>query len=119
YAAGDLFAFSSLTETFGNVILEAMASGLPVVALRAGGVGDTVRPGETGDLVEPTEPPSRFAGALLALIDDHDRRRRLAQNARAYAESQSWYEIMGALRARYQIVTDTEDSPQRARRAQR
>jgi glycosyltransferase involved in cell wall biosynthesis len=104
YAAGDLFAFSSLTETFGNVILEAMASGLPVVALRAGGVGDTVRPGETGDLVEPTEPPSRFAAAIIALIDDHERRRRLAQNARAYAESQSWDEIMGALRVRYQHV---------------
>src|SRR5262249_8971044 len=51
YAAGDLFAFTSLTETFGNVILEAMASGLAVVALQAGGVGDTVRAGETGVLV--------------------------------------------------------------------
>src|SRR5262249_6118930 len=60
FAAADLFAFSSLTETFGNVVLEAMASGLPVVALRAGGVGETVRSGETGLLVEPTEPPDRL-----------------------------------------------------------
>ena len=43
YAACDLFAFASLTETFGNVVLEALASGLPVVAVRAGGPGDTVR----------------------------------------------------------------------------
>src|SRR5205814_7058842 len=56
YAAADLFAFASLTETFGNVILEAMSSGLPVVAVRAGGPGDTIRPGETGLLVEPADP---------------------------------------------------------------
>ena len=48
YAAGDIFAFASLTETFGNVVLEAMASGMPVVAVRAGGVGDTVQDGKHG-----------------------------------------------------------------------
>ena len=47
----------SLTETFGNVVLEAMASGLPVVALRAGGVGESVQSGTTGILVDPSEPP--------------------------------------------------------------
>ena len=99
YAAADIFAFSSLTETFGNVVLEAMASGLPVVALRAGGVGETVRPGETGLLVEPSEPPDRLADALLSLIDRPDERVRMARAARRYAESQSWDAIMGGLRA--------------------
>jgi glycosyltransferase involved in cell wall biosynthesis len=104
YAAADLFAFSSLTETFGNVVLEAMASGLPVVALRAGGVGDTVRPEETGLLLEPDAPPPRFADAVVRLVDDDALRRSLAQGARDYACSQSWGEIMGVLRARYQSV---------------
>jgi glycosyltransferase involved in cell wall biosynthesis len=106
YSAADLFAFSSLTETFGNVILEAMASGLPVVAVRAGGVGDTVRPGETGLLVEPSDPPDALARALLGLIDDPDARQRMARAALAYARGQSWDEIMGALRTRYQRVID-------------
>ena len=106
YAAADLFAFSSLTETFGNVVLEAMASGLPVVALRAGGVGDTVRPGETGLLIDPGAPPADFSAAVLRLIDDAPLRRRTADSARAYALSQSWPEIMGRLRDRYQDVID-------------
>lgn len=101
YAAADLFAFTSLTETFGNVILEAMASGLPVVAVRAGGPGDTVRPGQTGLLIEPDQPPTTFAAALLSLVDDHERRRRMAHDARAYALSQTWDAIMGGLRERY------------------
>jgi len=106
YAASDIFAFTSLTETFGNVVLEAMASGLPVVALRAGGVGETVRSGSTGDLVEPSEPPARFASALLGLIEQPDERRRMARAARTYALSQSWDAIMAALRGRYQGVID-------------
>ena len=106
YAASDIFAFASLTETFGNVVLEAMASGLPVVALRAGGVGGTVQSGTTGILVEPSEPPERMADALLSLIDRPDERRRMAEAARQYALSQSWDTIMGGLRDRYQRLID-------------
>jgi glycosyltransferase involved in cell wall biosynthesis len=102
YAAADLFAFSSLTETLGNVVLEAMSSGLPVVALRAGGVGETIESGSNGILVEPGEPPERFAAAIRWLIDQEDERRRMAEAARAYAITQSWEAIMASLRQRYQ-----------------
>jgi glycosyltransferase involved in cell wall biosynthesis len=107
YAAADLFAFASTTETFGNVILEAMASALPVVALRAGGPGDIVQPGVTGLLVEPDAPPDRFAAALLGLVDDADLRRPMAGAARSYAASQSWDAIMDDLRQRYRHVIES------------
>ena len=106
YAAADLFAFSSLTETFGNVVLEALASGLPVVALRAGGVGETVRNGETGALLDPAESPRAFADALVRYIDDAGLRRQTAEAARAYACRQGWDAIMAALRARYQGIVE-------------
>ena len=57
YAAGDLFAFASLTETLGNVVLEAMSSGLPVVALKAGGVSETVQSGRLESCWTPASRP--------------------------------------------------------------
>lgn len=101
YAAADLFAFASRTETFGNVLLEAMASALPTVALAEGGPTEIVRHGETGLLLDPLAPPSTFADAILALAEDPVLRRRLAGNARDHARSQSWEQIMGSLRERY------------------
>ena len=111
YAAADVFAFASLTETFGNVVLEAMASGLPVVAIRAGGVGDIVRPGGNGLLFEPTDPPSRFAEGLIRLVDDLALRRDLAEAARAYAVTQTWEAIMGGLRDRYRAIVEKDTVP--------
>ncbi|KAK4051979.1 hypothetical protein OIO90_004509 [Microbotryomycetes sp. JL221] len=52
FASADIFAFPSWTETFGQVVLESLASGLPVVGLRAEGVSDLVRHGETGLLLD-------------------------------------------------------------------
>ena len=110
YAASDLFAFSSKTETFGNVVLEALSSGLPVVALRAGGVADIVRTGETGVLLDPDAPPAAMADALAQLVADADHRRTLAHAARAYALTQTWDAIMGRLRDRYEAVVASADA---------
>jgi glycosyltransferase involved in cell wall biosynthesis len=116
YAAADIFAFASLTETFGNVVLEAMSSGLPVVALRAGGVGETVQSGATGTLVEPTEPPAKLADALLRLVEQPRERRRMAEAARGYALAQCWDAVMAGLRHRYQCVIDERSGRAAARK---
>jgi 1,2-diacylglycerol 3-alpha-glucosyltransferase len=81
---GDLFAFASQTETQGLVLAEALAAGLPVVAIDGPGVRDSVRDGVDG-LVVPTEPPGdragRLAAAMLALAGDAPRRTAMAAAA--------------------------------------
>ncbi len=109
YASMDLFAFASVTETFGNVVLEALASGLPVVALKAGGVGEIVEDDVTGRLVTPDQPPGVLAEALIALVNQTNRRRSMAGAAREYATEQTWESIMSRLRGHYLDVLDPVD----------
>lgn len=103
YAAADIFVFPSDTETFGNVVTEARASGLPVVAPARGGVMETVRTGETGILVPPRNA-GRLAEATLSLLRDGPMRARLAAGARSEAESRSWSTILDGLLASWEEV---------------
>jgi glycosyltransferase involved in cell wall biosynthesis len=96
YAVGDVFAFPSDTETFGNVVMEALASGLPVVAPRKGGVTDSVIPGRTGELVRPRDPVD-FADTIIALLRNDERRRALAKGARDFALARSWDSVFETL----------------------
>ncbi|AEI39321.1 glycosyltransferase family 4 protein [Paenibacillus mucilaginosus] len=98
YAAADLFLFPSATETFGNVVLEAMASGTPVVGADAGGVADTVRHGSTGILCRPGSL-SDFVEAVERLYNNPSQRAELAGAARAYSLEQSWDSIFDRLYA--------------------
>jgi glycosyltransferase involved in cell wall biosynthesis len=79
YQLGDVFAFSSTSETFGMVIIEALASGLPVLAVKAPGAVDIITDGLDGILVE--DDVSQFAKQLKNLIKDRELRQRLSANA--------------------------------------
>jgi len=96
YASADLFAFPSLTETFGQVAQEAMASGLPVLGFDADGVRDLVRPAETG-LLAPLGDGATFTRLLNELLALPDERMRLGTHARALAESRTWESVLDGL----------------------
>ncbi len=100
FASADLFAFPSLSETFGNVVLEALASGLPTAAFAVPGPQDIVLSGETGILVRECSAPA-LAAALQLLVDDDDLRRRWGRAARLYAENQRWEDICRGVREHY------------------
>ncbi|PYI00362.1 UDP-Glycosyltransferase/glycogen phosphorylase [Aspergillus sclerotiicarbonarius CBS 121057] len=92
YASADLFLHCSITETFGLVVLEAMASGVPVIARDQGGPSDIVRNQETGYLVPPGEVEV-FAGLVGEVVRDERLRGKLGVRARAYAEEMTWEKI--------------------------
>ena len=85
--AMDILAFPSHEESFGNVLLEAMAMNLPVVASNSGGVGDIVVDNETGILVPPRDA-ERLAAGLLKLVLNSDKRARFAASGRIRVEQQ-------------------------------
>ena len=89
YASADLFLFPSQTETFGNVITEAMASGLPIVAYAHAAAGQLFAAHACGVLA-PLGDEAAFVAEALALADDAARRRTLGLAARQVAEALDW-----------------------------
>lgn len=100
YASADLFVFPSVTDTFGNVILEGMASGLPAVGFDAPGPRDIIAPNQTGAVVSQ-RTPGAFAAVLQQLVDAPARRREMSTQAREYALSCRWERINSAVRNAY------------------
>jgi glycosyltransferase involved in cell wall biosynthesis len=91
-ASADVLFNPSITEAFGNVTLEAMACGLPVIAADATGASNLVRSGVTGMLVDGTDP-DEFAGAIEAYALDPDLRRRHGEAGLAIAKTMDWDSI--------------------------
>lgn len=85
YACADIFVYASQTETFGRVYVEAMAAGLPVVALAMPALADVIEDGVSGVLVH-TKTPAAFARAVEKLIENNHMRRRLGNAARVRAK---------------------------------
>ncbi|CAK4825945.1 unnamed protein product [Aphanomyces euteiches] len=103
YASSDLFVFPSSTETFGNVVLEAFASGLPVVGARAGGVQEIIEDGVTGHLCMPRNSED-FIKKITQLMDRPETIQAYAVQARQYALTQSWDSIFDKLLDSYEQV---------------
>lgn len=104
YASSDVFVFPSTTETFGNVVLEALSSGLPVVAANAGGPPDILKMANVGAVVEPGKEV-QFYEKITELLDDPAYYQQQAKRARAYALSQNWDELCGELFQNYTDLT--------------
>ena len=99
YASADVFLFASRTDTFGQVILEAQASGLPVVAVDEGGPASLIAHGETGLLAPPDA--DALADAVLALVDSRLMRERVRRTALAAVGARTWEASLQRLAAGY------------------
>jgi glycosyltransferase involved in cell wall biosynthesis len=101
YASSDLFIFPSPTETFGNVVLEALATGTPVIGANSGGVKNIICENVTGYLCEPKHI-DQFQQAIIHLLENNTLRLKMGDHARKYALSQTWDQIFEGLLKDYE-----------------
>ncbi|MGX6608547.1 glycosyltransferase family 4 protein [Micromonosporaceae bacterium Da 78-11] len=109
YASFDIFAHTGPYETFGQAVQEAMASGLPVVAPRAGGPVDLVAEGRTGYLVPPFEATG-FTTAVRELASNSDRRALFGAAARHAIAGRTWSAVGDELLTHYRAALPTRSA---------
>jgi glycosyltransferase involved in cell wall biosynthesis/predicted metal-dependent phosphoesterase TrpH len=109
YASADVFLFCSRTDTFGQVLVEAGASGLPCVAVDEGGPSSIVVDGETGRLCEAD--PGMLAAAILQLGDSPAWRAKLGRQALDAARARTWGAAMTQLADGYDRAIEPSDQP--------
>ena len=100
YADMDVFVFPSHTDTFGNVVLEALASGVPAVVTPDGGPCTIVRDGKTGRIATDED----FAVAIATIIANPDKHEQMRNAARQYALTASWDSVFEGVYAAYEAV---------------
>ncbi|MBJ8055202.1 glycosyltransferase family 1 protein [Bacillus cereus] len=109
YASSDLMVFPSPTETFGNVVLESLACGTPVIGANSGGVKNIIKDEKTGFLCEPKNEDS-FLASIYSLLNNEERLKQMGIAASSYAKSQSWDEIFHSLLNQYEEVLHQNES---------
>ncbi|MED1559753.1 glycosyltransferase family 1 protein [Bacillus paramycoides] len=103
YASSDLMVFPSATETFGNVVLESLACGTPVIGANSGGVKNIIKDEKTGFLCDPKNEDS-FLSSIYYLLNNEEKLKQMGLAASSYAKSQSWDEIFLNLLNQYEEV---------------
>ncbi len=109
YASGDLFLFPSLTDTFGNVVPEALASGLAVLSYAVAAAANLITTGHNGALVQPDEELD-FINAAVDLAVDNDKRTALRQEAAASVAHMSWMAVADSFITTLRSVMERHDS---------
>ena len=110
YASGDLFVFPSLTDTFGNVVLEALASGLGVVAYDEAAAAQHIRHGHNG-AVAMSGDEHGFIDAACWMLEDNETLRRVRLNARQHASQQGWAGVIELFEKQLRSVIEVRDMP--------
>lgn len=110
YASADIFVFPSTTETFANVVQEAMSSGLPAVVVDRGGPQAVIEPGRSG-LVARAHDPVDLADKVERLLVDADLRAAMSAAARGRAQERSWQAVNAVLIREYEAIAGREPAP--------
>jgi glycosyltransferase involved in cell wall biosynthesis len=113
YASADVFMFASATDTFGQVVLEAQASGLPVVAVDRGGPACLIEHGETGLLVPPEV--NALADAVVSVTTTALLSERISRGALAAVRGRSWEAALDRLADAYRIALSAHGDQRLAR----
>lgn len=113
YSISDVFVFPSPTETFGMVVLEALASGTPAVTANSGGVKNIIKTGKTGFTCEPGNATA-FMEAIVHLLKNDRLRKKFRADARLYALGQSWEAIFEEMLWHYGEVVEEQEIQQYA-----
>jgi len=105
YAAADIFVFPTMYEPFGNVHLEALASGLPVITTKNSGASEIIKDGVHGFTVRTPEDIKAIAGRIKVFINSNDQLKSMSENARRLAEEFTFKKHIDKIIKLYETIT--------------